>query len=193
MMIMQKKTLFFSLILLIGASLSICLMLIRDHKITENKTPNGVNAFMTNPFYKDYNKKGQIHSQLQATRMQHYFGQDTSIFTNPKILIYTDERIPWHITSEYGRSQQGTQKVFLYENVKLFQPQLPNHPKTTILTSELTIYPNRSFAKSDKKVKIKQPGTVVNGKGITADFKTSIFTLVSNSRGIYQPTAKNQS
>lgn len=190
---MQKKTLSFSLILLIGASLSIWLMLMRDAKSTTTKQPNAVNAFMTNPVYIEYNKQGQIHSKLNAKKMQHYEKDDTSIFTKPRVLIYTDDHIPWYIRSHYGKSMHGTKEVLLYDRVKLFQPQQTNHPKTTIITSDLMIHPDKSLATTNKKVTVKQPGTVIKGKGIRANFKKSIFRLISQSNGVYTPTLQKQS
>ena len=184
---MNRKTLWFSLILLFGAGFSIFLMVIREHHSTHIQPSGGVNAFMIEPLYKDYNEQGQLHSELRANQMKHYVRRDTSLFTQPKILIYTDERIPWHITSHYGRSQNGTQKVFLYEKVTLHQPQQPDHPETTIKTSELTVYPDRSFAETDKKVQITRPGTVIHGQGIEANLKTGVVKLLTKSRGIYEP------
>lgn len=184
---MNRKTLWFSLILLIGASLSIFLMVFREHKADDVKAPGGVNAFMINPTYRDFNKNGTLHSQLSANLMEHYVRHDISVFTKPVILIYTDERIPWHITAEHGKSQNGTKEVLLYNNVILHQPQQPSHPETTINTSELTVYPPRSFAETNKKVKITRPGTVIHGKGIEADLKTGIVKLLTRSRGTYEP------
>ena len=183
----MNRTLWFSLILLIGAGLSMFLMVVRGQKTIAIKPSGGINAFMIHPVYKDYNKAGQLHSKLEANEMTHYLRHDMSLFTRPKILIYTDDRIPWHIVSNYGRSQQGTQKVFLYENVILHQPQEPSHPETTIKTSELTVYPNHSFAETNKKVLINRPGTVIHGKGIEADFKKGVVTLLTKSRGVYEP------
>lgn len=184
---MNQKTLWFSLILLIGAGLSIFLMVSRENQTKENKTPNGVNAFMIQPAYIDFNQKGLLHSQLDAKQMEHFVRLDMSKFIDPKILIYTEDRVPWHITSKYGRSQQGSKKVFLYNHVVLHQPQEPNHPETTIYTSELTVYPDRSFAETNKKVKITRPGTVIHGKGIRANLKTGIVKLLTKSRGVYEP------
>ncbi|MCB1826909.1 MAG: LPS export ABC transporter periplasmic protein LptC, partial [Coxiellaceae bacterium] len=180
---MNRKTLWFSLILLLGAGLSIFLMIAREHQTEKTKPTGGVNAFMVQAKYVDYDKDGALHSQLEANQMKHYVKQDTSLFTKPKILIYTEDRTPWYITSDYGKSQNGTKKVLLYSNVTLYQPPKPNHPETTITTSELTVYPKRSFAETDKKVKIKRPGTVIHGKGIEANLKTGIVRLLTQSRG----------
>lgn len=185
---MNQKTLWFSIILLIGAGLSIFLMLIREHKTAEMEQPGGVNAFMIKPTYKAYDKEGQLHSQIDAFQMKHYVRNDTSTFNDPKILIYTDDRIPWHITSKHGKSQNGTKKLFLYDDVVLHQPQQPNHPEITINTSELTIYPARSFAETNKNVQIKRPGTVIHGKGIEANLKKGIVKLLTESRGVYEPS-----
>lgn len=185
---MNRKSLWFSLILLIGAGLSIFLMVIREHKTSKVVAPGGINAFMIKPTYQDFDQQGQLHSKMQANQMKHYVRHDMSLFTNPDILIYTDDRIPWYITSDHGKSQNGTTKVLLYGNVVLHQPQRPDHPETTINTTELTVYPKRSFAETDKPVQIKRPGTVIHGKGIKANLKTGVIRLLTQSRGVYEPT-----
>lgn len=188
---MKQKTLWFSLILFLSAAFSIFLMLIREHKPKETQLPGGVNAFMTQPIYQDYDENGLLHSQLKADLMKHYIRHDSAIFIKPQILIYTDDHIPWHITADYGKSQDGKKTVFLYNHVILHQPSEPDHPEITIYTSELTVYPERSFAETNRKVMIKRPDTTIHGKGITANLKTGIVKLLTQSQGTYNPNENN--
>ena len=188
---MNRKTFWLSIILIVAACISVLFMLGRNSQTGNVKTkPNGINAFMTNATYTQFNKLGQIHSRIQTPNMEHYAKNDTSFFIKPVFLIYTDDRVPWHVKSDYGKSQNGTKKVYLWGNVVLHQPQLEDHPETTILTTALTIYPKRSFAKSNQEVTIYRPGSVIKGKGVTANFKTGIIKLLTHSRGVYEPAEK---
>jgi len=188
---MNRKTFWLSIILIFAACASVLFMISRDDQTPSlQKKPGGMNAFMTNATYTQFDKLGQIHTRIKTPNMQHYTEKDTSFFIKPAILIYTNDRIPWHITSDYGKSQNGTTTVYLWSNVVLHQPQLENHPETTILTSAMTLYPKRSFAKTDRKVTIHRPDSVIKGIGVTANFKTGIIKLLTHSRGIYEPEKK---
>ena len=178
---------------MLAASISMLFMLDREnHQKRRLTKPNGINAFMTNVTYIQFDQLGQLHSRLHTPDMEHYVKHDASFFSKPKILIYTADRIPWYITSNYGRSQNGTGKVYLWGNVVLHQPQRENHPETTILTSAITIYPKRYFAVTDRKVTVRRPGSIIKGKGVTANFKTGIIKLLTHSQGTYEAAEKQQ-
>lgn len=186
---MNRKTIWLSIILIFAAIASVLFMLNRDNNIQDTQGKSGgINTFMSNAIYTQFDELGHIHSRMQTPNMKHYEKKDSSFFIKPVILMYTSNRIPWHITSDYGKSQSGTTKVYLWGNVVLHQRQLKGHPETTILTSALTVYPKRSFAETNRKVTIYRPGSVVKGKGVTANFKTGILKLLTRSRGIYEPS-----
>ena len=188
---MNRKTFWLSIILIFAACTSVIFMLIRNDQTQDiQKKTGGINAFMTNATYTQFNKLGQLHTRMQTPNMEHYTENDTSFFIKPRILIYTSNRIPWHIKSDYAKSKHGMKKVYLWGNVVLHQPQLENYPETTILTSTLTVYPKRSFAETDQEVTIHRPSSVIKGKGVTANFKTGIIKLLEQSRGVYEPSTK---
>ena len=186
---MNRKTFWLSVLLIVLASSSIIFMLTRDNvSVNTKEQSGGINAFMTNAVYTQFNKLGQLQTRMQTPNMEHYAKHDTSFFVKPTILIYTSDRIPWYVKSDYGKSQNGTIKVYLWGSVVLHQPQMIDHPETTIYTKALTVYPKRSFAETNEDVTIHRPGSVVKGKGVTANFKTGIIKLLTESRGIYEPT-----
>ncbi len=190
---MNQKTIWLNFILLLSVGLSVFLIFMKKYNIQGTELPSGINAFMTKLTYVNFNKTGGIHSQLTAQQMKHYIRYDTSIFTHPKILIYTDKGIPWYITSNYGKSQKDNKKIFFYKEVKLYQPSQPTHPETSIYTQNLIYYPDRSFAKTNKKVIMKQPELIINGTGLKADLKKGVITLLKQSRGVYTPKPKLES
>lgn len=184
---MNQKVFWLSLILLVAVGVSTGLMLLGSpqHRLIHKKKKT-MDAFMVNVIYVQYNEQGLVHSRLVSSTMDHYAENNTAYFTDPKILIYTQHRIPWHISALYGKSRHGTQWVYLWNKVKLHQPQLPQHPETTITTSALTVYPSTSRATTKRAVTITRPGSVIKGIGVKADFKTGIMQLLSHSRGYYE-------
>ena len=77
-------------------------------------------------------------------------------------------RVPWYITAEHGKTKNGSKRVYLWGHVVIHQPPKKGYPETTIYTSKLTVYPQKSMAKTKERVKIKRPGTLIKGKGMTA-------------------------
>lgn len=187
----QKIPSLFSLILALGLAFGFFAMMKHDQAPSEKDTSNTINAFMIQPRFKDYNENGLLHSDLNAKSMQHYAHRDKSIFDFPTLLIYTEDRVPWHIQAQDGISYEGTKKILLKNKVVLHQPQLSEHLETTIKTNALTVYPERSFAESNQNVTILRPGTIVHGKGVQAELATGVIKLLSQSHGVYAPEPKD--
>lgn len=147
-------------------------------------------AYMTNLNYQAFNNDGLLHVHLKAPRMSHFPNDNSSQFLKPDVIMYTDSGIPWQVTSDHGRSKQGSKKIYLWGNVVIHQPSRPGLPETTIKTSQITVYPERQFAETKKDVEILRPGSKTSATGLQANFKTGIFKLLSNSRGHYAPNAE---
>lgn len=191
----NNKILWLSFTLIIAACLSIALMINNIGKTNTDKKESSLNAYMTGLTYAKYNEQGQLTNHLRATRMEHFAKDNTAYFTDPKILMYTNKRTPWHISAAFGKSHQGSSQVFLWDGVKIHRPQHINYPATTITTSEITVFPKRSYAKTNRPVTIVRDDSVIKGIGLIADFKKSFFKLLSQSRGVYesdqQPKQRN--
>ncbi len=157
---------------------------------TEQTSITHPDGYMINAVYQDYNDEGRLHALLKTPKMTHYPDNDTTQFLSPDVIMYTSQQIPWHITSEHGQSKQGADKVLLWGNVVIHQPNRPGSPETTIKTTQITVYPNEQYAQTKKAVSIKRPGSITNAIGLNANFKTGIFKLLSNSRGHYAPNAQ---
>lgn len=144
-------------------------------------------AFMINVSYYEYDSEGHLHSHLVAPKIVHYEHQNSAEFTHPDFMIYSNHRTPWYITADFGSSQEGINLVHLWDNVHIHQPPQVNNMETDIVTTAATILPNESVAKSDQKVTIIRPDSVVKAIGMQADFKTGVVHLLSHSEGFYIP------
>lgn len=149
-------------------------------------------GFMVDAHYIQYDDQGQVHMILNTSRMIHFAENSTSYFTQPHILAYTKNRIPWTITAEEGNSIHDSEQVNFYKNVVIHQAPQPDYPETTITTSAMTIYPHRAYAETDQPVVIIRPDTHIDAIGMQADFKFGLFKLLSSVRGTYVPAPQNQ-
>lgn len=184
----MNKNVWFSLILIIVACLSTILMLQNNSRTIHppSKLERSPNAFMINANYYEYNKLGYFHSHLSTPEIIHYAYKNSSHFQKPRLMVYTDKHIPWYTTADHGQSHGGLNWVYLWGHVVIHQPRRPSSSETTIKTSSVTLHPLQSSAETDQKVTITRPESIVNGVGMTADFKKGIITLLSHSRGVYE-------
>ena len=184
---MTRTTVFLSLIFFLTVSISLALMIRGNSHLKEQQPQpkNEMDAYMVNVTYTKYNKQGLLQNHLFSPLMKHYAKDNSTDFEKPDFLLYTSTRIPWTIKANYGKSLNGNQEVHLWGQVKLHQPKDKTNPETTITTSALTIYPQKSYAVTNRKVVIKRPGSVVKGKGVEAYIKKGVIKILSQSRGVY--------
>ena len=125
----MNRNIWLSLFLLIAASLSTLWMWHHSHRqlpppaSTLDQRPD---AFMLDVNYDEYDEQGQLHSHLSTPKTVHYPHQNSMTFEQPNFMIYTDEHIPWYISSLQGNSQDGIQTIHLWNNVVIHQPAEPN-------------------------------------------------------------------
>jgi lipopolysaccharide export system protein LptC len=156
------------------------------------KSPNPaiLDGYMINATYTQYDEQGQVHTLMHAAKMTHYDKDNTSYFTQPEVLIYSRQRIPWTIEAEQGKAIHNSDQVILWGSVRIHQSPQPHYPETTISTASMTVYPHRAYAETDQPVLIIRPNTRVEAVGIQADFRQGIFKLLSAVRGQYAPPPK---
>jgi lipopolysaccharide export system protein LptC len=143
---------------------------------------------MVKAIYTRMDEQGLLASQIYTSKMTHYPHDDVSKFTDPRIIIFTQDRQPWNVTAEQGVSQHGITQVTLQNNVNVHQNAGPNNQELTLTTSSLTIFPETQTAYTNQPVTIIQPGTVINSVGLHADLKKGVVELLSKASGVYETT-----
>lgn len=185
---MSKKTIIFTILLLVVVAGSSILAIFAAQKITTphiNATQNP-DFFMSNAVYTDFNSAGEIHSQIITAKITHYPIDNVYFFDQPNMLFFNPNEQPWNISANKGKSQHGKEKVLLWDNVIIHQASGPNNSETKITTSELTIQPHDKTAATTKPVTIVQGGSTMSAIGAVADFKSGKVGLLSKVRGKYK-------
>jgi lipopolysaccharide export system protein LptC len=179
-------------VLILGISISLIIHYgfnFNDNKQVVQTSAHATDAFMLKANYYEYDTQGQLSSHMFSPKVTHQQYMNTTQYENPEVTIYSNKSITWIITADHGKSIHGVKKVLVWGHVKFVQPELTGRePTTTIITtSSATLYPQKSFAETKQRVTITRPNAKITGKGLTADFKTGIFKLLSESRGSYAP------
>src|SRR3990167_6842018 len=127
-----------------------------------------------------YNKEGLLKSEITAEKTLHYNEGNLTVVIRPRMIAYTEKRIPWHISADEGRSIDGDKIIHLKGHVRLYQPDAPTSPETTITTTELTYYPSQSVATTDEDVTIVRPGAKLFAHGMRVNLKKGM--MITKSR-----------
>ncbi|OGO93076.1 MAG: LPS export ABC transporter periplasmic protein LptC [Coxiella sp. RIFCSPHIGHO2_12_FULL_44_14] len=182
------KFLMMTFILIVLTAISTIVMLRHSSPLTSSlDSQHQPNLIIFNSVTYTYNKQGLLKSQTNAVKTVHYEYQNKTVLTEPRMVAYTENRIPWQIRADQGQMVDGSSIIYLEGNVVLHQPEAPTSPETTITTSALTYYPNRSFAESKQEVTIQRPGTTIVAHGMTADLKNGLVNTQSKTRATYDP------
>ncbi len=186
---MSPKSIIIGMILILAACLSTALMLHYNKEkhsgSLKKKQQKDPNLIVLNASFRNYNSNGLVSSFMSAPKVIHYPEKNTTVMVKPKLKVYTKKRIPWYIDADNGLANKGNKVITLWGHVTMHQPGQAGSPKTTITTSKITFYPKRSYADTDQLVTIVRPGTKLQSKGMTVNFKTGVLTTKSQTRGTY--------
>lgn len=139
--------------------------------------------FMDNAKIRQLNVQGQPVYDLHSVRAAHQVGKDVTELDDPKLLYYReDDQQPWDVQSRYGEVSAGGDQVVLSQNVVIEQ-QLAGQSARRLSTPELTIFPERNFAETDRSVRIEALNGVTTATGMEANFNDGSIKLLSNVRG----------
>jgi lipopolysaccharide export system protein LptC len=186
--IVNRKTLLLNFILFSAILCSIIAIrqLIQEPttQIAPGNTPP--DAYMLDVVYMRTNDQGYREVVMRSPHVIHYNEHNTSDFQMPNITIF-NKRQNWLITAQTGHSVNGTEIVYLNDNVQIHQQPTDNSPTTLFKTAELTIFPKQNRISTEQSVLIEQPGVTITGEGLKGDLTTGNIKLLSNTRGRYDP------
>jgi LPS export ABC transporter protein LptC len=190
---MNKKLVFFTILLLLAAGVTTWLSLQSVKKSTKYhiSKPHNPDAFAINATFVQMDNNGHINDIIYSPKLIHYPYQNSAVFQQPVITIINPNTKPYHITAKYGHSTYGTKIINLLGNVKLHQPAGPNNKALTITTSAATFYSQKKYITTDQFVTIHQPGLTTTAIGASDDLNKKIIKLHSQVKDIYEPSEYN--
>ena len=141
--------------------------------------------------YRTYDKNGDVNSIIQAAHSSYEQSSRLITFTQPNITAFTPNAPPWKIRADKGNSDKNYQKIRLRGHVTFQQTPSQNSqtPSTTISTDQALIDIKQKQVTSSSHVVIQHGASRIEGDGLKADLKTGQYSLLSNTQGLYTPTA----
>jgi len=145
--------------------------------------------YMTGVTISKYNALGAIKGIMTSTKLTHDQKQNIIYMQKPFFILYDKNRTPWHISSLHGKNYQDEKsKTDLWGNVRVKEMPGKDSHHTDMSTTQLTYYPQRNFAHTDKPVTIKEPGSIMHSIGVNANLKTGVIHFLSKTTGEYSKT-----
>ena len=132
------------------------------------------------------NAKGQPSLRLSAPVLVHYPTDDRALVTQPHLQVYRTGEPPWDIDAERARILDHGKRVFLIGRVKIVRPAADGHSPVTILTRDVHVRPDQTYAYTDQPVTMISNGLRVDAVGLRANWKLQHVQLLSRVRGVYE-------
>jgi lipopolysaccharide export system protein LptC len=179
-----KKTIYISILII---TLTLLLTLLFRQTTPERKiTNNSIDSVTHNVTLYKYDDSGQLTSITTAPKVTHYQLRNTFYFSKPRMTLFNRNGVTWHARADSGNTLSNNRLIKLHKNVVFHQPGIINHPETTVITSELSIDPEKSYAITHQHTKLMQPGTILQGKGARINMKQGTVKILQQSQGSYQ-------
>ena len=134
------------------------------------------------------NKSGQSSYTLSAGKMRHYPEGDTTLLTAPRFVSYVSAKAPVTITANEAVVSANGQHVYFQEDVRVTRAAQGAQGELVARTAFLHVIPDDHIAKTDRTVTITTAGTTVTAEGLELNSETRVIKLLSNVRGVYDPT-----
>lgn len=142
-------------------------------------------SYMLNSKTSGFNELGLLAFNLETERGQFFEDQNKFIMDNP--IIKANQGLPgeqaWQLTARTGIIFDHGKRIELIGDVHAWQYITTG--LTELRTSKLTYYPDRSLARTSRRVTIKTPGSRITGVGMKANFRLGTLQLSSQVKSTH--------
>lgn len=175
------------LFLLFAVVTTTWLTLTANNKTTHNNKPEEdvLDSFATQVHITNLDKTGHISTQIYTPQLMHYSKNNRTQLQTPAVILHVKDQPDWQITSKKGELRQGTEEVFLENNVIIHQPKGIKNDEMTVQTDNLTVYPEKKLAMTEQPILLFSNNSQISSVGMQADMTKGTLELKSSARGQY--------
>lgn len=135
----------------------------------------------------NFNEDGLPKSKIIGEQLLHYPDEEDVEITNPRVTFFRDKGSPVLISADRGWINRPGTRVFLKGHTTIIREQSPLNKFSQLETPELTIWPNKEYAETDKLVKISTEATEATGVGMEAYLDKERYILLNNVKARHIP------
>ncbi|MGH1461058.1 MAG: LPS export ABC transporter periplasmic protein LptC [Neptuniibacter sp.] len=133
---------------------------------------------------REWDSSGALKRSMTSERIEHDPQSELNYLTLPKSLSFRSNSSHMQITAEEGIALDDNSRTDLAGNVIVLDNP-SSDSGTTLITEQLSIYPKKDFAATDKPVTISSTHGKISGTGMDLHFEKQILNLHSDVKGIY--------
>jgi lipopolysaccharide export system protein LptC len=122
-------------------------------------------------------KTGQPSYIISGDKLTHRPSDDSSDIVKPVVRSLSGDKPPMDIRAEHARVDQDNSRVTLTKNVNIHRAAAPDVRDMTLVTEQLTIYPDEDRMETDLPVRMQSGGATATGVGMKANNATRQLEL----------------
>ena len=177
------KNFMLSLLFSIAIFLTAWTIYLTYHKTKKIDDLSKPDAYMEDVVATVIDHQGKTSLKIVAKKMVHFAEGDITQIRAPVLTIFRKSPKPWYLTADFAKTLGGTEKILLWNNVRIQHPGDIQNEATTLLTPTLLVHPQDKTAKTSSEVTILQPNTKIHAIGMNADLSTGTIKLLSEAQG----------
>jgi lipopolysaccharide export system protein LptC len=157
----------------------------------EQTTPPAVgrypDSYAEDLVVRTYNEQGALKQRLQSQRMRHYKNDGVTELQRPILWHYNQKGPPLQMQAQEGLIRPGEETLHLPGRVVIDRPSGADSAPLRIVTQDLTLHVEDSYATTDGPVRIESDQHWMSAKGMEAWLKDSLrLKLLHEVRGYYE-------
>ncbi len=130
-------------------------------------------------------ENGRPKHTLTGERMTIYPNQTKEV-EQPHLIVYEENRPPWHATSERVEVSADDTLMVLYGDVRLWRNNEAGVLELEMETRQLSVFRDKDYAVTDEPVVIRTPSTKTTGTGMRVYKESRRLKLLSGVKTIYE-------
>lgn len=137
------------------------------------------------------NSEGKPRYAVQAKRLAHYPGDNSTMLDHPQLTHYDPQTAPVTIRANQGLLSNNGENAYFTGDVLVRRQAHGEQPELSLETSYLHVIPDQDLAKTDREVTLRRGNSTLRSVGLEFNHATRSLKLLSQVRGSFETPAKD--
>jgi lipopolysaccharide export system protein LptC len=161
--------------------------LIQPEEIRQSAAGRYADSYAEGLVVRTYDEQGALKQRLQSQSMRHYKKDGITELQQPILWYYNQKGPPLQMKAQDGLIRPGEEMIHLPGRVVIDRPSGAESAPLHIVTQDLTLHFEDSFATTDGSVRIESDRHWMTAKGMEAWLKEPLrLKLLHEVRGYYE-------
>lgn len=134
-----------------------------------------------------FGQDGKLSFTMSAPHLARREGNDSLYINAPRYLLSSKNGADWHGTSQYAWISADNNIVKLIGKVDMLRPPVGKISEAEIHTADATIWTQDKRMATAAPSVIQEPGSILRGTGMKADFDTRTLELLADVHATLTP------